>query len=235
MRVLSRIFISLLRPPMVCALTFLLTFSGYTTPGSTPRSGTEYRELFFPSPILGRWGTPFFRSSAIRATSSLKTGQRHQRVQSNISANRWCDFRNARVFVWDVWEVEKLTQKIGFDAHGQLYVILEDLGCFGQVYVLKRLPVHLQYLNNQSQVSVEASISDLHCLHLCKNGLAWSPRLSPASSALLPGSTVLMKRCVPRSAPPISVKGRGVSREALVMVTTLDLALAAHAMLSNRN
>lgn len=51
----------------------------------------------------------------------------------------------ARVFVEDV---DKRTQKVGFDAHGQLYVVLEDLGGFGQVYILKCLSVHLQYLKN---------------------------------------------------------------------------------------
>lgn len=66
-------------------------------------------------------------------------------------------------------------------------------------------------------------------------GVTWSPRLSPASSALLLTSTLLIKRRVPRSAPPISVKGRGISRADLFIVITLGLALAAQAMLSNRN
>lgn len=134
-----------------------------------------------------------------------------------------------------LWKGNKLTQEVGFDTHGQLYVVLEDLDSFGQVYILKRLPVHLQYLNVHCTSWLDGGVSTPVLSHPCRNSLTWSPRLSPASSALLPASTELMKRCVPRSAPPTSVKGRESSREALVMVTIRDLALAAHAMLSNRN
>lgn len=45
--------------------------------------------------------------------------------------------------------VRQLTQKVGLDTHGQLYVVLENLGGFGQMYILERLPVHLQDLNNR--------------------------------------------------------------------------------------
>lgn len=61
----------------------------------------------------------------------------------------------------------------------------------------------------------------------------WSPRLRPASAALLPGSTFSMKMRKPFSEPPSRLKARGASRDGLVRVTTLSLALAAQAMFNS--
>lgn len=40
-----------------------------------------------------------------------------------------------------------LTQEVGFDTHTELYVVLENFSGFGQLHILKCLPVHLQYLH----------------------------------------------------------------------------------------
>lgn len=67
----------------------------------------------------------------------------------------------------------------------------------------------------------------------CWCDITWSPRLRPASAALLPGSTLSMKMRKPFSEPPSRVKDRGASLEGLVRVTTRSLALAAHAMFNS--
>ncbi len=63
--------------------------------------------------------------------------------------------------------------------------------------------------------------------------ITWSPRLRPASAALLSGSTLSMKMRKPFSEPPSRVKDKGASLEGLVRVTTRSLALAAHAMFNS--
>lgn len=62
----------------------------------------------------------------------------------------------------------------------------------------------------------------------------WSPRLSPASAALLPGSTVSTKMPKPRSLPPWTVKKSGDSLDGFWRVIWRHFALAAHAMFSRR-
>lgn len=46
----------------------------------------------------------------------------------------------------DVYPGGNLTQEVGFDTHTELYVVPKNFSCFGQLHILKRLPVHLQYL-----------------------------------------------------------------------------------------
>ena len=64
--------------------------------------------------------------------------------------------------------------------------------------------------------------------------LTWSPRFSPASAALLLGSTLSTKIPNPFSLPPLRLKCRGDSREAFCSTTCLHLAFAAHAIFNNR-
>lgn len=61
----------------------------------------------------------------------------------------------------------------------------------------------------------------------------WSPRLSPASAALLPISTVSTKIPNPLSLPPRRLKNRGESLEGFCRVICLHFALAAQAIFSN--
>lgn len=63
--------------------------------------------------------------------------------------------------------------------------------------------------------------------------LTWSPRFSPASAALLPGSTTSTKTPNPFSLPPVRLKCSGDSRDAFCSTTCLHLAFAAQAMFSN--
>lgn len=66
-----------------------------------------------------------------------------------------------------------------------------------------------------------------------ENQLTWSPRLRPASAALLPGSTASMKMRKPFSWPPRRLNASGESLDGLVSVTSRGLALAAHAMFNS--
>lgn len=61
----------------------------------------------------------------------------------------------------------------------------------------------------------------------------WSPRLSPASAALLPISTVSTKIPNPLSLPPRRLKNKGESLEGFCRVICLHFALAAQAIFSN--
>lgn len=61
----------------------------------------------------------------------------------------------------------------------------------------------------------------------------WSPRLRPASAALLPDSTASMKMRKPFSWPPRRLKASGESLDGLVSVTNRGLALAAHAIFNS--
>ena len=71
-----------------------------------------------------------------------------------------------------------------------------------------------------------------YCLLSVTYGPTWSPRLRPASAALDPFSTLVMKMPWPRSSPPRMEKCRTSSRVVRVKVTVLTLALAAQAMFS---
>lgn len=64
--------------------------------------------------------------------------------------------------------------------------------------------------------------------------LTWSPRLSPASAALLPSSTDSTKMPNPLSLPPCTLNDSCDSLDAFCRVICLHLALAAHAMFSSR-
>lgn len=84
----------------------------------------------------------------------------------------------------------------------------------------------------KSNDSCPAAPFSQHIVHFFH--LTWSPRLSPASAALLPSSTDSTKMPNPLSLPPCTLNDSCDSLDAFCRVICLHLALAAHAMFSSR-